>query len=63
LVARPLAIYVSINPFGTAAAAIHDVILVFGINTIEKRSPVDAANSIRVFGGWTLQIQIGAFQV
>jgi hypothetical protein len=25
--------------------------------------PVDAANSIRVFGGWTLQIQMGPFQV
>ena len=24
---------------------------------------VDAANSIRVFGGWTLQIQMGPFQV
>jgi hypothetical protein len=33
-----LPIYVSINPFGTAAAAILDVILVFGINTIEKPS-------------------------
>jgi hypothetical protein len=41
LVARPLAIYVSINPFGTAAAAILDVILVFGINTIEKWSPLN----------------------
>ena len=27
------------------------------------RQPVDAANSIRVFGGWTLQIQMGPFQV
>jgi hypothetical protein len=26
-------------------------------------NPVDAANSIRVFGGWTLQIQMGPFQV
>jgi hypothetical protein len=30
-VARPLAIYVSINPFGTAAAAILDVILFIGL--------------------------------
>jgi hypothetical protein len=31
LVACPLAVYVSINPFGTAAAAILDVILFTGL--------------------------------
>src|SRR5271165_746310 len=29
----------------------------------ETIQAVDAANSIRVFGGWTLQIQMGPFQV
>jgi hypothetical protein len=33
------------------------------IRRMHQANPVDAANSIRVFGGWTLQIQMGPFQV
>ena len=39
------------------------VLLVLSAVALNAQQPVDAANSIRVFGGWTLQIQMGPFQV